>query len=150
MIMPAVTGDYSRLPRLDGPPREARERPVLSVTSAPTGLEGEGFPVHRAFSGVRHALLDPFVHMDQMGAVNYAPGEPKGTPWHPHRDLHDRRSHAAPGLSWGRRDDRGRRHSMDDGRFGDVAHRDTAGGRGDVGRPFSWCAVVGESAREEE
>jgi hypothetical protein len=23
--------------------------------------------------------------MDQMGEVNYAPGEPKGTPWHPHR-----------------------------------------------------------------
>jgi redox-sensitive bicupin YhaK (pirin superfamily) len=23
--------------------------------------------------------------MDQMGAVQYAPGEPKGTPWHPHR-----------------------------------------------------------------
>ncbi len=23
--------------------------------------------------------------MDQMGAVEYAPGEPKGTPWHPHR-----------------------------------------------------------------
>ncbi|MDT5323047.1 MAG: quercetin 2,3-dioxygenase [Mycobacterium sp.] len=83
--MPAVTADYSRLPRLDGPPRGAPERPVLSVTSAPTGLEGEGFPVHRAFAGVSHALLDPFVHMDQMGAVNYAPGEPKGTPWHPHR-----------------------------------------------------------------
>jgi hypothetical protein len=29
--------------------------------------------------------LDPFVHMDQMGEVDYAPGEPKGTPWHPHR-----------------------------------------------------------------
>jgi redox-sensitive bicupin YhaK (pirin superfamily) len=29
--------------------------------------------------------LDPFVHMDQMGEVEYAPGEPKGTPWHPHR-----------------------------------------------------------------
>jgi redox-sensitive bicupin YhaK (pirin superfamily) len=27
----------------------------------------------------------PFVHMDQMGEVDYAPGEPKGTPWHPHR-----------------------------------------------------------------
>jgi hypothetical protein len=27
----------------------------------------------------------PFVHMDQMGEVNYARGEPKGTPWHPHR-----------------------------------------------------------------
>ncbi|HEY6312596.1 MAG TPA: pirin family protein, partial [Streptosporangiaceae bacterium] len=29
--------------------------------------------------------LDPFVHMDQMGEVDYGPGEPKGTPWHPHR-----------------------------------------------------------------
>src|SRR6201994_154656 len=83
--MPAVTADYLRLPRLDGPPHDALERPVLSVTTAPTGLEGEGFPVHRAFAGVSRALLDPFVHMDQMGAVNYAPGEPKGTPWHPHR-----------------------------------------------------------------
>jgi len=83
--MPAVTADYLRLPRLDGPPRDASERPVLSVTTAPTGLEGEGFPVHRAFAGASRALLDPFVHMDQMGAVNYAPGEPKGTPWHPHR-----------------------------------------------------------------
>jgi redox-sensitive bicupin YhaK (pirin superfamily) len=25
------------------------------------------------------------VHLDQMGEVEYAPGEPKGTPWHPHR-----------------------------------------------------------------
>ena len=83
--MPAVTADYLRLPRLDAPPRDASERPVLSVTTAPTGLEGEGFPVHRAFAGVSRALLDPFVHMDQMGAVQYAPGEPKGTPWHPHR-----------------------------------------------------------------
>ncbi|MDT5286137.1 MAG: quercetin 2,3-dioxygenase, partial [Mycobacterium sp.] len=83
--MPAVTADYLRLPRLEGPPRCAVERPVLSVTTAPTGLEGEGFPVHRAFAGVPGALLDPFVHMDQMGAVQYAPGEPKGTPWHPHR-----------------------------------------------------------------
>jgi redox-sensitive bicupin YhaK (pirin superfamily) len=23
--------------------------------------------------------------MDQMGEIDYAPGEPKGTPWHPHR-----------------------------------------------------------------
>ncbi|HEV7853917.1 MAG TPA: pirin family protein [Mycobacterium sp.] len=83
--MPAVTADYLQLPRLDVPPLDAIERPVRSVTTAPTGLEGEGFPVHRAFAGVSHAVLDPFVHMDQMGAVQYAPGEPKGTPWHPHR-----------------------------------------------------------------
>ena len=48
-------------------------------------MEGEGFPVRRAFHGVDLKDLDPFVHLDQMGEVNYAPGEPKGTPWHPHR-----------------------------------------------------------------
>jgi hypothetical protein len=32
---------------------------------------------------LRH--LDPFIHLDQMGEVEYAPGEPKGTAWHPHR-----------------------------------------------------------------
>jgi quercetin 2,3-dioxygenase len=83
--LPTVTADYLRLPRLEEPPNDALERPVLSVTTAPTGLEGEGFPVHRAFAGVSRALLDPFVHMDQMGEVQYGPGEPKGTPWHPHR-----------------------------------------------------------------
>jgi redox-sensitive bicupin YhaK (pirin superfamily) len=83
--MPAVTADYLTLPRLEGPFPLPGERAVASVTTAPTGLEGEGFPVHRAFAGVSLADLDPFVHMDQMGAVEYAPGEPKGTPWHPHR-----------------------------------------------------------------
>ncbi|MGH3201421.1 MAG: pirin family protein, partial [Streptosporangiaceae bacterium] len=47
--------------------------------------EGEGFPVRRAFAGVDLGALDPFIHMDQMGEVDYAPGEPKGTAWHPHR-----------------------------------------------------------------
>src|ERR1700742_2206265 len=83
--MPAVTADRMRVPRLEGPPPGGGERGVVSVTTAPTGMEGEGFPVHRAFAGVPLAQLDPFVHMDQMGEVQYAPGEPKGTPWHPHR-----------------------------------------------------------------
>ena len=60
-------------------------RPVVSVTDRAAGFEGEGFPVRRAFAGVDLRDLDPFVHMDQMGEVEYAPGEPKGTPWHPHR-----------------------------------------------------------------
>jgi len=64
---------------------EARLRRVRGVSTAPSGLEGEGFPVRRAFHGVDLAELDPFIHMDQMGEVEYAPGEPKGTPWHPHR-----------------------------------------------------------------
>jgi quercetin 2,3-dioxygenase len=84
--MPAVTVDNILvLPRVEDPGAPAAERPVLAVTTAPSGLEGEGFPVRRAFAGVDLARLDPFVHMDQMGEVEYAPGEPKGTPWHPHR-----------------------------------------------------------------
>jgi redox-sensitive bicupin YhaK (pirin superfamily) len=58
---------------------------VVGVTAAPSGYEGEGFPVRRAFAGVPLEALDPFIHMDQMGAVDYGPGEPKGTDWHPHR-----------------------------------------------------------------
>src|SRR6266705_588422 len=85
--MPAITvDDILALPRLALPdsPR-AVLRPIRSVTTAPSGFEGEGFPVRRAFAGVSLADLDPFVHLDQMGEVEYAPGEPKGTPWHPHR-----------------------------------------------------------------
>ena len=58
---------------------------MKSITTAPRGLEGEGFPVRRAFAGIEITDLDPFVHMDQMGEIDYGPGEPKGTPWHPHR-----------------------------------------------------------------
>ena len=81
--MPATYADPTTLPRIAAP--DGRERPVLAVTTAPSGLEGEGFPVRRAFAGVSLASLDPFVHMDQMGSVEYGPGEPRGTNWHPHR-----------------------------------------------------------------
>jgi redox-sensitive bicupin YhaK (pirin superfamily) len=82
--MPAVTvNDLTTLPRVDVPSGAAR--PVDSVTVAPSGFEGNGFPVRRAFAGVPTDRLDPFIHMDQMGEIDYAPGTPKGTPWHPHR-----------------------------------------------------------------
>src|SRR5215469_15323450 len=84
--MPAITvDDILVLPRVPEPGLADKERTVTSVTTAPSGYEGEGFPVRRAFAGVDLARLDPFVHMDQMGEVDYGPGEPKGTPWHPHR-----------------------------------------------------------------
>jgi redox-sensitive bicupin YhaK (pirin superfamily) len=82
--MPAVTADTATLPRLVAP-LDRRDRRVRSVTTAPSGHEGEGFPVRRAFAGVGLADLDPFIHMDQMGEVLYAPYEPRGTDWHPHR-----------------------------------------------------------------
>ena len=83
--MPAITADTLTLPRVSIPDPASRRRSVHSVTTAPSGFEGEGFPVHRAFAGVSQRALDPFIHMDQMGEVEYAPGEPKGTAWHPHR-----------------------------------------------------------------
>jgi hypothetical protein len=85
--MPAVTvSDITALPHIPQPdPTASAIRPVISVATAPRGFEGEGFPVRRAFAGTDPALIDPFIHMDQMGEVEYAPGEPKGTPWHPHR-----------------------------------------------------------------
>jgi redox-sensitive bicupin YhaK (pirin superfamily) len=83
--MPAITADTTTLPKIPTPDLVARERPVVSVTTAPSGFEGEGFPVRRAFAGVPIERLDPFIHMDQMGEVEYAPYEPKGTDWHPHR-----------------------------------------------------------------
>ena len=85
--MPAITvPDILVLPRVQEPDHTtAADRPVLAVTTAPSAYEGEGFPVRRAFAGVDLRALDPFIHMDQMGEVDYAPGEPKGTSWHPHR-----------------------------------------------------------------
>ncbi|AEW95395.1 MULTISPECIES: pirin family protein [Streptomycetaceae] len=83
--MPAVTVENPlTLPRVTAA-ADAAGRPVLAVTTAPSGFEGEGFPVRRAFAGIDHQHLDPFIMMDQMGEVDYAAGEPRGTPWHPHR-----------------------------------------------------------------
>ena len=83
--MPAVTADTLTLPRLAPIGLGDVERPVTSVTTAPQGFEGEGFPVRRAFAGLDPRVIDPFIMMDQMGEVEYEPGEPKGTSWHPHR-----------------------------------------------------------------
>src|SRR3954470_12163869 len=106
--MPAITADTLTLPRITAPTPTDTERPVRSITTGPHGYEGEGFPVVRAFAGVSAADLDPFVHMDQMGEVEYQPGEPRGTDWHPHRGFET--------VTY-----------MIDGRF---AHQDSHGGGG--------------------
>ncbi|MFJ9466424.1 pirin family protein [Streptomyces caniferus] len=84
--MPAVTVENPlTLPRVAAPAEGAQQRSVLAVSTAPSGFEGEGFPVRRAFAGIDYKHLDPFIMMDQMGEVEYQAGEAKGTPWHPHR-----------------------------------------------------------------
>ena len=106
--MPAISADTLTLPRITVAGPADTERAVRSVTTGPHGYEGEGFPVVRAFAGVPAATLDPFVHMDQMGEVEYEPGEPRGTSWHPHRGFET--------VTY-----------MIDGRF---AHQDSHGGGG--------------------
>jgi quercetin 2,3-dioxygenase len=106
--MPAITADTLTLTRVSPPSPTDTDRPVRSITTGPRGYEGEGFPVVRAFAGVSAAELDPFIHMDQMGEVEYEPGEPRGTDWHPHRGFET--------VTY-----------MIDGRF---AHQDSHGGGG--------------------
>jgi redox-sensitive bicupin YhaK (pirin superfamily) len=83
--MAAVTADTLVLPRVKGAGLGDTERPVLAISTGPKGFEGEGFPVRRTMAGIAYKYLDPFIMMDQMGEVEYAAGEPRGTSWHPHR-----------------------------------------------------------------
>jgi redox-sensitive bicupin YhaK (pirin superfamily) len=84
--MPAVTPqDLLSLPRLNLPDPAELPRPVVAVVDAPKFLEGDGFQVRRAFAGIDLQYADPFLMLDHMGAVEYAPGEAKGASDHPHR-----------------------------------------------------------------
>ena len=155
--MPAVVvDDISVLPRIPTPdPAVARERAVRSITNAPSGFEGEGFPVRRAFAGVALEDLDPFVHLDQMGEVEYAPGEAKGTPWHPHRGFETVTYLLdgvvrAPGLERWRRRHHQRRHAVDDRRLRDPAHREAAGGARPQRRPVPRLPALGQPAGRPE
>lgn len=47
--------------------------------------EGGGFIVHRPFPTRMLMDFDPFLLLDEMGPIDYAPGEAKGAPDHPHR-----------------------------------------------------------------
>ncbi|PRX98701.1 pirin family protein [Allonocardiopsis opalescens] len=107
--MPAVTADPMTLRRLPVPDAAgAVWRQVSRVVTAARHLEGEGFEVRRPFPGAEVPMADPFLLLDHMGAVEYAPGEAKGTPWHPHRGFET--------VTY-----------IIDGAF---AHRDTTGGGG--------------------
>lgn len=84
--MPAIsTENILSLHRINQPNESAISRGVERVVDAPSGFEGEGFPVRRALSQLPLESVDPFIMMDQMGEVEYEVGEAKGTPWHPHR-----------------------------------------------------------------
>jgi quercetin 2,3-dioxygenase len=84
--MPAITPvDPSVLPVLEE--NEGTPRPVQSIVTAQASFEGAGFPVHRPFPqpGADLGATDPFLMLDEMGPIEYGPGEAKGAPDHPHR-----------------------------------------------------------------
>jgi quercetin 2,3-dioxygenase len=57
------------------------ERTIPAVRT----IEGGGFVVHRPFPTRLLMDFDPFLLLDEMGPVDYAPGEAVGAPDHPHR-----------------------------------------------------------------
>jgi quercetin 2,3-dioxygenase len=85
--MPAITVDNPLvLPRLAPAGPDAVARRAASVVPARHVVEGAGFEVWRPFpGGIDTHIADPFFLLDQLGPVEYAPNEPVGAPWHPHR-----------------------------------------------------------------
>jgi redox-sensitive bicupin YhaK (pirin superfamily) len=85
--MPAAQpADILVLPRVPEPPATEPDRPVVRTGTAHRQLEGAGFPVRRPFPGaVAFREADPFLLLDHIGPIHWAPREARGAPWHPHR-----------------------------------------------------------------
>src|SRR5689334_3434092 len=61
------------------------ERNVSKVFTAPTAQDGDGVDLRRAFPGATLSDIDPFLLLDRMGPTEFAPGDARGFPPHPHR-----------------------------------------------------------------
>src|SRR5437867_3627258 len=60
-------------------------REPTRVVTAHRQREGAGFIVRRPFPTQGLDVADPFLLLDEMGPVEYGPGEAVGAPDHPHR-----------------------------------------------------------------
>ena len=61
------------------------DRSVIQVIKARHQTEGGGFKVRRPLPSAGLRYLDPILLIDEMGPVDYQPGEAVGAPDHPHR-----------------------------------------------------------------
>jgi hypothetical protein len=61
------------------------DRQVSRILPTEQKLEGGGFPVRRPFPIVGMSHIDPFLLLDEMGPVDWAPHAAIGAPEHPHR-----------------------------------------------------------------
>jgi hypothetical protein len=57
----------------------------IRIVPADQHVEGGGFVVRRPFPVEHLSHVDPFLLIDEMGPVDYAPGKAIGAPDHPHR-----------------------------------------------------------------
>ncbi len=60
-------------------------REVARRVAAHRQREGAGFIVRRPFPTIGLSYVDPFLLLDEMGPIDYGPGEAVGAPDHPHR-----------------------------------------------------------------
>jgi hypothetical protein len=63
----------------------AKRREVSRIIGSHRQTEGAGFIVRRPVPTVGLEAIDPFLLIDEMGPIDYAPGEAVGAPDHPHR-----------------------------------------------------------------
>jgi redox-sensitive bicupin YhaK (pirin superfamily) len=104
-------------------------REASRVVTAHKQREGGGFVVRRPFPSYGLSVVDPFLLIDEMGPVDYAPGEAVGAPDHPHRGFETVTYVLA----------------------GEMEHEDSAGHRGSL-RPgdVQWMTAGGGIVHSEE
>jgi redox-sensitive bicupin YhaK (pirin superfamily) len=104
-------------------------RKIDRVLTAHRQLEGAGFVVRRPFPSGSTSVVDPFLLLDEMGPMAYAPGEAVGAPDHPHRGFET--------VTY-----------MLEGEF---EHEDSAGNRGVIGPgDVQWMTAGGGVVHSEE
>ena len=67
------------------PAMSSMVKDVTRVITAHRQMEGAGFVVRRPIPTAGIDQIDPFLLIDEMGPIDYAPGEAVGAPDHPHR-----------------------------------------------------------------
>src|SRR6188472_3523684 len=62
-----------------------KNRSINKIITSLKTTEGEGFIVNRSFPTNSISYIDPFLLLDEIGPMDFKPGQAKGAPDHPHR-----------------------------------------------------------------
>lgn len=105
-----------------------RSREVQRIVTSHRQTEGGGFIVRRPLPTAGLVAFDPFLLLDELGPIDYAPGEALGAPDHPHRGFET--------VSY----------ILD----GELEHEDSAGHRGSLGAgDVQWMTAGGGIVHSE-